>query len=90
MVLIRHRTSIVVRSMGFPTAPFVSLKKQAETLFRLICCERETLFRLKKSLKRRIIREANRAYAMNLVYEKCPDGSARDKGGVNWVHKNIT
>ena len=79
MVLIRHRTSIVVRSMGFPTAPFVSLKKQAETLFRL-----------KKSLKRRIIREANRAYAMNLVYEKCPDGSARDKGGVNWVHENIT
>ena len=26
------------------TAPFASLKKQAETLFRLICCERKTLF----------------------------------------------
>jgi len=29
-------------------ASFASLKKQAETLFRLICCERKTLFRLKK------------------------------------------
>jgi len=28
--------------------PFVSLKKQAKTLFRLICWERKTLFRLKK------------------------------------------
>jgi len=26
--------------------PFASLKKQAETLFRLICCERKILFRL--------------------------------------------
>ena len=32
--------------------PFASLKKQAETLFRLICCERKTLFRLKKKLKK--------------------------------------
>jgi len=32
-------------------ALFVSLKKQAETLFRLICCERKTLFRLKNKLK---------------------------------------
>jgi len=30
-------------------APFVSLKKQDETLFRLICCERKILFRLKKN-----------------------------------------
>jgi len=30
-------------------APFASLEKQAETLFRLICCERKTLFRLKKT-----------------------------------------
>ena len=30
-------------------APFASLKKQAETLFWLICCERKTLFWLKKS-----------------------------------------
>ena len=29
--------------------PIVSLKKQAETLFRLICCERKILFRLKKT-----------------------------------------
>ena len=29
-------------------APFALLKK-AETLFRLICCERKTLFRLKKT-----------------------------------------
>ena len=29
-------------------APFALLKKQAETLFRLICCETKTLFRLKK------------------------------------------
>jgi len=29
-------------------APFASLKKQTETLFRLICCERKILFRLKK------------------------------------------
>ena len=41
--------------------PFASLKKQAETLFRLICRERKTLFQLKKTSwkKRRIIREAN-------------------------------
>ena len=30
-------------------APFASLKKQVETLFRLICCERKILFRLKKT-----------------------------------------
>jgi len=29
--------------------PFVSLKKQAEILFRLICCERKTLFQLKNT-----------------------------------------
>ena len=29
-------------------APFASLKKQVETLFQLICCERKTLFQLKK------------------------------------------
>ena len=28
--------------------PFVSLKKQGETLFQLICCEKKTLFWLKK------------------------------------------
>jgi len=33
-------------------APFASLKKQAETLFRLICCERKTLFRLKKQAEK--------------------------------------
>jgi len=32
--------------------PFASLKKQAETLFRLIYCERKTLFRLKKQAKK--------------------------------------
>ena len=31
---------------------FVSLKKQAETLFRLICWERKTLFRLKKQAEK--------------------------------------
>jgi len=33
-------------------ATFASLKKQAETLFRLICCERKALFRLKKQAKK--------------------------------------
>jgi len=33
-------------------APFASLKKQAETLFPLICCERKTLFRLKKKAEK--------------------------------------
>ena len=33
-------------------APFASLKKQAETLFWLICCERKTLFRLKKQAEK--------------------------------------
>ena len=33
-------------------APFASLKKQAEILFRLICCERKILFRLKNKLKK--------------------------------------
>jgi len=32
-------------------ALFASLKKQGETLFRLICCERKTLFWLKNKLK---------------------------------------
>ena len=34
---------------GWRRAPFASLKKQAETLFWLIYCERKTLFRLKKT-----------------------------------------
>jgi len=43
-------------------APFALLKKQAETMFRLICCERKTLFRLKKQAQKvRIIIEENRA-----------------------------
>jgi len=33
-------------------APFALLKKQTETLFRLICCERKTLFRLKKQAEK--------------------------------------
>ena len=33
-------------------APFASLKKQVKILFRLICCERKTLFRLKKQAKK--------------------------------------
>jgi len=33
-------------------AMFALLKKQAETLFRLICCERKTLFRLKKQAEK--------------------------------------
>ena len=33
-------------------APFVSLKNQAETLLRLIYCERKTLFRLKKQAEK--------------------------------------
>ena len=32
--------------------PFVSLKKQGETLFQLICCERKILFWLKNELKK--------------------------------------
>jgi len=32
--------------------PFASLKKQAETLFRLICCERKILFQLKKQAEK--------------------------------------
>ena len=39
----------------FPSAPFASLKKQAETLFRLICCERKTLFWLKKQAEKDIL-----------------------------------
>jgi len=31
--------------------PFASLKKQAETLFWLICCERKTPFQMKKQAK---------------------------------------
>ena len=38
--------------MDLTWAPFASLKKQAETLFRLICCERKTLFRLKKQAEK--------------------------------------
>jgi len=33
-------------------ATFASLKKQAETLFRLICCERKTLICLKKQAEK--------------------------------------
>ena len=33
-------------------APFASLEKQAETLFRLICCEGKILFRLKKQAEK--------------------------------------
>ena len=33
-------------------APFASLKKQVETLFRLIYCERKTLLRLKKQAEK--------------------------------------
>ena len=33
-------------------APFALLKKQDETLFRLICYERKTLFRLKKQAEK--------------------------------------
>jgi len=33
-------------------APFASLNKQAETLFRLICRERKTPFRLKKQAEK--------------------------------------
>jgi len=33
-------------------APFDLLKKQAETMFQLICCERKTLFRLKKQAEK--------------------------------------
>ena len=33
-------------------APFASLKKQTETLFRLICCERKILFRLNKQAEK--------------------------------------
>jgi len=34
---------------GHLTGRFASLKKQAETLFRLICCEEKIMFRLKKN-----------------------------------------
>ena len=33
-------------------APFASLKKQAETLFWLICCKRKTMSQLKNKLKK--------------------------------------
>jgi len=33
-------------------APFASLKKQAEILLRLICCERKILFQLKKQVEK--------------------------------------
>ena len=33
-------------------APFALLKKQVETLFRLICCEKKTLFWLKKQAEK--------------------------------------
>ena len=37
---------------NFGPAPFASLKKQAVTLFQVICCERKILFRLKNKLKK--------------------------------------
>jgi len=37
---------------GHLTAPFASLKKQAGTLFRLICCERKIMFWLKKQAEK--------------------------------------
>ena len=33
-------------------APFASLKKQAETLFQLIYCERKLIFQLKKQAEK--------------------------------------
>jgi len=42
----------MVHHQMFNTAPFASLKKQAETLFWLICCERKILFRLKKQAEK--------------------------------------
>ena len=35
--------------------PFASLKKQTETLFQLICCERKTLLWLKKQAEKDIL-----------------------------------
>jgi len=35
-----------------PKVSFASLKKQAEALFPLICCERKTLLRLKKQAEK--------------------------------------
>ena len=42
-------------------ATFALLKKQAETLFRLICCERKTLFGLKKQVKKDRLEEKRTA-----------------------------
>jgi len=45
--------SLGVYLLGFDIlAPFVSLKKQAETLFPLICYERKIMFQLKRQTKK--------------------------------------
>ena len=49
--LIKFGKSLIARYAKILTyvTPFASLKKQAETLLRLICCEIKILFRLKKT-----------------------------------------
>ena len=42
--------------------PFASLKKQAEILFRLICCEKKTPFPLKKPAEKNELQEKGVAY----------------------------
>jgi len=51
LIIIPWKLTVDYFSLYVILAPFASLKKQAETLFRLICCERKTLFRLKNKLK---------------------------------------
>jgi len=48
----RNRIPIICATICEQFAPFASLKKQAETLFRLICYERKILFRLKKQAEK--------------------------------------
>jgi len=42
----------MLKNKIFTEASFASLKKQAKTLFRLIWCERKTLFLLKKQAEK--------------------------------------
>jgi len=68
----RNSTDFFNAPLREDSGPFASLKKQTETLFRLICCERKILFRLKKTnWKRRIIREVNMASGTNYERAVC-------------------
>ena len=66
---LRSRSALLLRVTGElghdAKASFASLKNQTETLFRLICCERKILFRLKKQAENMDYKRANMAFEPN-------------------------